>query len=104
MQGAISLTQQLNYYREYQAKVVTMVGREKADEIFANGIHLLSAGSSDFIQNYYINPLLRIYSPDRFSDVLMRSYSSFIQVSSCKECSFLYKYVRLKMKKGIKTQ
>lgn len=60
-----------------------MVGKEKANAIFSGGVHLLSAGSSDFIQNYYINPLLnRVYSPDRFSDMLMRSYSSFVQVSS----------------------
>ncbi|KAL9427988.1 hypothetical protein AB3S75_030049 [Citrus x aurantiifolia] len=77
---AIPLTQQLNYYKEYQNKVVSMVGKEKANAIFSGGVHLLSAGSSDFIQNYYINPLLnRVYSPDRFSDMLMRSYSSFVQ-------------------------
>ncbi|KAK3226694.1 hypothetical protein Dsin_006556 [Dipteronia sinensis] len=78
--SAISLTQQLNSYREYQNKIVSMVGREKADNIFSGAIHLLSAGSSDFIQNYYISPLLnRVYSPDRFSDTLMNSYSSFVQ-------------------------
>ncbi|KAJ8899658.1 hypothetical protein K2173_019354 [Erythroxylum novogranatense] len=78
--GSVSLTQQLNYYRDYQAKVVNMVGQAKANEIFSGGIHLLSAGSSDFIQNYYINLLLNtIYSPDQFSDILMRSYSTFIQ-------------------------
>ncbi|KAI9153540.1 hypothetical protein LWI28_012886 [Acer negundo] len=78
--SAISLTQQLNSYREYQNKVVSMVGREKANNIFSGAIHLLSAGSSDFIQNYYISPLLNgVYSPDRFSDTLMNSYSSFVQ-------------------------
>ncbi|KAL5742844.1 hypothetical protein ACOSP7_029576 [Xanthoceras sorbifolium] len=78
--SAIPLTQQLNYYKEYQNKVVSMVGREKANNIFSRGIHLLSGGSSDFIQNYYINALLnRVYSPDRFSDILMNSYSSFVQ-------------------------
>ncbi|KAE8731078.1 GDSL esterase/lipase [Hibiscus syriacus] len=51
---AIILSLQLNYYKEYQTKVENM--------------------------NYYINPLLnRIYTPDQFSDILMRSYSSFIQ-------------------------
>ncbi|KAB1221219.1 hypothetical protein CJ030_MR2G020383 [Morella rubra] len=77
---AIPLTQQLNNYKNYQTKVVQMVGRAKANAIFSGAIHLLSAGSSDFIQNYYINPLLNIaYSPDQFSDILMRSYTAFIQ-------------------------
>ncbi|KAJ8754037.1 hypothetical protein K2173_001935 [Erythroxylum novogranatense] len=78
--GSISLTQQLSYYRDYQEKVANMVGQVKANNIYSGGIHLLSAGSSDFIQNYYINPLLnRHYSPDQFSDILIGSYSTFIQ-------------------------
>ncbi|KAK6290182.1 hypothetical protein POUND7_001723, partial [Theobroma cacao] len=77
---AIPLTQQLNYYKEYQTKVVNTVGKAKANDIFAGAIHLLSAGSSDYIQNYYINPMLnRVYTPDQFSDILIRSYSTFIQ-------------------------
>lgn len=79
--GAISLTRQLNYYKEYQRKVVDMVGNARANEIFSGAIHLISAGSSDFIQNYYVNtPLNRVYSPDQFSDILMTSYTNLIQV------------------------
>ncbi|KAF7146901.1 hypothetical protein RHSIM_Rhsim03G0085700 [Rhododendron simsii] len=77
---AISLTQQLAYYKEYQDKVVSMVGKDSANTMFSGGIHLLSAGSSDFIQNYYINPMLqRTYTPDQFSDILIRSFSAFVQ-------------------------
>ncbi|KAK5841602.1 hypothetical protein F383_16365 [Gossypium arboreum] len=77
---AITLTQQLNYYREYQAKLVNMAGNDGASNIVSGAIHLLSAGSSDYIQNYYINPLVnRIYTPDQFSDILIRSYTTFIQ-------------------------
>ncbi|KAG8376645.1 hypothetical protein BUALT_Bualt09G0085000 [Buddleja alternifolia] len=77
---AVTLTQQLAYYKEWQSKVVNLVGKTKANDIFSGGIHLISAGSSDFIQNYYINPMLnRVYSPDQFSDILIRSYSPLIQ-------------------------
>ncbi|KAJ7971463.1 GDSL esterase/lipase [Quillaja saponaria] len=77
---AIPLTQQVNYYKEYQQKVVNLVGKANASIIISGAIHILSAGSSDFIQNYYINPLLNLlYSPDQFSDILMRSYNNFIQ-------------------------
>ncbi|XP_028777121.1 GDSL esterase/lipase At5g03810 [Neltuma alba] len=78
--GAISLTRQLKHYKEYQRKIVNMVGNARANEIFSGAIHLIGAGSSDFIQNYYINALLnRVYSPDQFSDILMASYTNFIQ-------------------------
>ena len=58
-----------------------MAGQAKANDIFSRGLHLLSAGNSDFIQNYYITPLLTVYTPDQFSDILIRSYSAFIQVT-----------------------
>ncbi|OMO81956.1 hypothetical protein CCACVL1_12127 [Corchorus capsularis] len=55
-------------------------GKAKANDLFSGAIHLLSAGSSDYIQNYDINPLLnRIYTPVQFSDIFMRSYATFIQ-------------------------
>ncbi|KFK34547.1 hypothetical protein AALP_AA5G160400 [Arabis alpina] len=78
--GSITLTRQLSYYRAYQNRVTRMIGRENARKMFSKGIHILSAGSSDFLQNYYVNPLLNILNtPDQFSDILMRSYSDFIQ-------------------------
>ncbi|CAL9242957.1 unnamed protein product, partial [Arabidopsis halleri] len=56
-----------------------MIRRENARRLFSRGIHILSAGSSDFLQNYYINPLLNILNtPDQFADILMRSYSELI--------------------------
>ncbi|XP_043699392.1 GDSL esterase/lipase At5g22810-like [Telopea speciosissima] len=78
--NAISLTQQLEYYKEYQRKVERIAGKSNASSIFSQAIYILSAGSSDFAQNYYINPLLnRVYTPDQFSDILMQSFSVFVQ-------------------------
>ncbi|KAL8152881.1 LOW QUALITY PROTEIN: hypothetical protein V2J09_010641 [Rumex salicifolius] len=76
---AVSLTQQVAHYKEYQSKVVKMVGSAKANELFSGGIHILSAGGSDYLQNYYINPILyRQYTPDQFADGLMKSFSGFV--------------------------
>ncbi|KAL2933316.1 hypothetical protein RDABS01_016435 [Bienertia sinuspersici] len=80
---AISLTQQLAYYKDYQGKVTKMVGSEKANGMFSGGIHILSAGSSDYIQSYYINPYIyRQYTPDQYGDLLMNSFTNFVQVSN----------------------
>ncbi|XP_073157714.1 GDSL esterase/lipase At5g03820-like [Henckelia pumila] len=76
----MTLSQQLANYKEWQRNVVNLVGTDKANDTFSKGIHLLSAGTSDFIQNYYINPILNIvYTTDQFSNKLMNYYSSFIQ-------------------------
>ncbi|KAK1392685.1 GDSL esterase/lipase [Heracleum sosnowskyi] len=77
---AISLPQQLENYKDWQNKVVRLVGQARANEIFSGAVHLLSAGSSDFVQNYYVNPLLRgTYSMDRFTDILMKSFTNFVE-------------------------
>ncbi|XP_042476188.1 GDSL esterase/lipase At5g22810-like [Macadamia integrifolia] len=77
---AISLPQQLEYYKEYQTKLQRIAGKSNASSILSEAIYILSAGSSDFIQNYYINPLLnRVYTPDQFSNILLQSFSNFVQ-------------------------
>lgn len=81
LQNTISLSQQLENYREYKNKLVDITGKSNASSRISRGIHLISAGSSDFLQNYYINPLLfTTYTPDTFSDILLNSYDHFIQV------------------------
>lgn len=59
-----------------------MVGRDRGKAIFSGALHLLSTGNSDFLQNYYINPTLSgTYTSDQFSEILLRSYAGFVQVS-----------------------
>ncbi|KAL5716797.1 hypothetical protein ACHQM5_009917 [Ranunculus cassubicifolius] len=78
--NAVSLTQQLAYYREYQPKLVAVAGKDQAASIINGSIYLLSAGSSDFVQYYYVIPLLRqLVPPARFSERLIRSFTNFVQ-------------------------
>uniref|UniRef100_A0A6N2L4R8 GDSL esterase/lipase n=1 Tax=Salix viminalis TaxID=40686 RepID=A0A6N2L4R8_SALVM len=80
VQNAIPLSQQLENYKEYQNKIVGIAGKSNASSIISDSIYLISAGSSDFVQNYYINPLLyKVYTPDQFSDILIQSYTDFIK-------------------------
>ncbi|KAL5131956.1 GDSL esterase/lipase [Glycine soja] len=77
---AIPLSQQLEHYKECQNILVGTVGQSNASSIISGSIYLISAGNSDFIQNYYINPLLyKVYTADQFSDILLQSYVTFIQ-------------------------
>lgn len=82
LQHTLSLSKQLENYKEYQNKLVAIAGKSNASSIISGGLYLISSGSSDFLQNYYINPLLyEDYTPDQFSDILIESYANFIQVS-----------------------
>lgn len=77
------MSKQLEYYKEYQSKVVSIAGKENASSIFSGAFYMLSAGIADFVLNYYINPLLNIhYTPDQFSEILVHNLGTFVQVSS----------------------
>ncbi|CAA3020644.1 GDSL esterase lipase At5g22810 [Olea europaea subsp. europaea] len=78
--NTIPLSQQVEFYKDYQKKLVGIAGKSNASSIISGSVYLISDGSSDFVQNYYINPLLyKVYTTDQFSDILLQSYTKFIQ-------------------------
>ncbi|CAO2814615.1 unnamed protein product [Amaranthus hypochondriacus] len=78
--NTLSLRKQLEFYMEYQKKLELIAGKTNATSIIREGVYLISAGSSDFLQNYYINPLLyKLYSPEEFSNVLVQQFAEFVR-------------------------
>ncbi|CAI9114242.1 OLC1v1014915C1 [Oldenlandia corymbosa var. corymbosa] len=80
MNHAISLSQQLEYFQEYKKKLQS-VDSKQAPSIIEGALYLVSAGSSDFFQNYYVNPLLnKVYTPDQYGGYLVGIFSNFVKV------------------------
>ncbi|KAF4376763.1 hypothetical protein F8388_025634 [Cannabis sativa] len=73
---AVSLSKQLEYFEEYQARIVGMVGEANASSILSNSIYVISSGTSDFVQNYYISPVLQLTYPNiqQFFNVLLTKF------------------------------
>ncbi|XP_066371647.1 GDSL esterase/lipase APG-like [Miscanthus floridulus] len=72
MYHAIPLSQQLEYFKEYQSKLTAVAGAGQAHSIITGALYIISAGASDFVQNYYINPFLyKTQTADQFSDRLI---------------------------------
>ncbi|OMO70927.1 Lipase, GDSL [Corchorus capsularis] len=77
---AITLTQQVEYFKEYKGKLAKVAGSNKSASIIKDSIYLLSAGTADFLQNYYVNPLLNhLYTPDQYSSMLIDSFKTFVK-------------------------
>ncbi|WVZ26097.1 hypothetical protein V8G54_004641 [Vigna mungo] len=77
---AIPLSQQLSYFKEYQGKLAKVAGSQKAASIIKDALYVLSAGSSDFVQNYYVNPWInKVYTPDQYGSFLVGSFNSFVK-------------------------
>jgi phospholipase/lecithinase/hemolysin len=77
---AITLPQQLEYYKDYQNKLAKVAGSKQSASIIKDALYILSAGSSDFLQNYYINPFInKVYTIDEYSAILISSFSTFVK-------------------------
>jgi len=71
----------LSYFKEYQGKLAKVAGSQKAASIIKDALYVLSAGSSDFVQNYYVNPWInKVYTPDQYGSYLVGSFNSFVKV------------------------
>jgi len=78
------LSQQLEYFKEYKTRLTKVAGSKQAAAILKDAIYILSAGSGDFLQNYYINPSVRkTHTPDEYSSFLVGSFSKFVKVHHC---------------------
>jgi phospholipase/lecithinase/hemolysin len=70
-QGVIPLWKEVEYYKDYQKKLKEYAGEEKANEIIREALYLVSIGTNDFLENYYI-------FPDRKSQFTIRQYEDFL--------------------------
>lgn len=77
---AISLSQQLKYFKEYQSKLEKVAGTNKSASIIGGALYMLGTGSGDFLQNYYFNPSLnKVYTPGQYSSYLVGIFSNFVK-------------------------
>ena len=50
------LWKELEYYMEYQQDLRGYLGNKIANEVLGEALYLLSIGTNDFLENYYILP------------------------------------------------
>ncbi|KAK3039901.1 hypothetical protein RJ639_027736 [Escallonia herrerae] len=70
----LSVAQQLKYFMHYKIHLREMVGEKRAKEIVSNAIVVLSMGTNDFLQNYYVEPIRsEQYSVEKYQKFLISS-------------------------------
>ncbi|KAI5075630.1 hypothetical protein GOP47_0009706 [Adiantum capillus-veneris] len=78
--NVLTMNQQLELFKEYKNKLAAEVGSTNATSIVSDALYVVSAGNSDFLQNYYINlRLRRLYTPTQFSQIVLNLQTKFIQ-------------------------
>ncbi|XP_050214247.1 GDSL esterase/lipase EXL1-like [Mercurialis annua] len=78
--SVISLTEQLNHFKGYIAKVKGIVGEEEAKFIIRNSLYLVVAGSDDIANTYFSLRARKLhYDVPAYTDLMANSASTFIQ-------------------------
>ncbi|XP_071723893.1 GDSL esterase/lipase APG-like [Rutidosis leptorrhynchoides] len=77
---AITLTQQLEYFKEYKTKLAKVAGTNKSASIIKDALYLLSAGTSDILQKYHVIPTNnQVYDSDQYASSLVTAFTSFVK-------------------------
>ncbi|MBA0675225.1 hypothetical protein Goari_016780 [Gossypium aridum] len=78
--NVIPLWKELEYYKEYQRKLRSYVGENKANEILREALYLMSLGTNDFLENYYVFPTRKSqFSVRQYQDFLLGLGENFVR-------------------------
>ncbi|CAI9787808.1 unnamed protein product [Fraxinus pennsylvanica] len=77
--SVIPLWQELEYYKEYKGRLEDYLGNKKAKKILTEALYIISMGTNDFLENYYVLPIRYFeFSPNDYQKFLVDIARSFI--------------------------
>lgn len=77
--SVIPLWKELEYFKEYKSRLEGYLGRKKAMELSTNALYIISMGTNDFLENYYLLPHRSFeFSPEDYQKFLVGIARSFI--------------------------
>ncbi|PWA48680.1 GDSL-like Lipase/Acylhydrolase superfamily protein [Artemisia annua] len=78
--NVIPLPRQLEYFREYKTRLAAKFGQKRTMEIVNNALYIVSAGTNDFVVNYFTLPIQRHkYSLPSYMDFVMNKQLDFLE-------------------------
>ncbi|BAT99952.1 hypothetical protein VIGAN_10149800 [Vigna angularis var. angularis] len=78
--SVLSLTDQLNKFREYKSKIEEIVGENRTSTIVSKGIYILCTGSNDIANTYSFSPIRRAhYDIPAYTDLMTSQATNFLQ-------------------------
>lgn len=79
--NVIPLWKEVEYYKDYQKKLRAFAGDRKANRIIREALYLVSMGTNDFLENYYLLPGKRSkqFTADQFGVFLLGIAEKFVR-------------------------
>lgn len=82
LSGAISMSKQIEYFKDYVAKVKCVVGEKEAKQRIENALVIISVGANDFVFNFYDFPTRRFeFNISGYQDYTQSRLQIFIEVN-----------------------
>lgn len=80
-QNVFSVSKQLEYFLHYKIHLKQLVGKKKAQEIVEGTLFVMSMGTNDFLQNYFLEPTRsQQYSLEEYENYLISCMAHDIEV------------------------
>ncbi|KAK9999088.1 hypothetical protein SO802_018691 [Lithocarpus litseifolius] len=77
----IPVMKQIDYFKNYMERLKGFVGNDEAMKIINGSLVLISAGTNDFILNFYDIPSRRLeFTIDEYQDFLLEGMKNFVKV------------------------
>ncbi|KAL7244789.1 hypothetical protein ACSBR2_000197 [Camellia fascicularis] len=78
--SVISLSDQIELFKEYIARLKGVVGEERTITILANSLYVVVAGSNDITNTYFNNPIRKLhFDVPSYTDLMVTSASNSVQ-------------------------
>nr|XP_043610778.1 GDSL esterase/lipase At5g45950 [Erigeron canadensis] len=78
--NVLTLSHQIKYFAHYKRNLSLKIGARRAQESIQNSVLVLSMGTNDFLQNYYVEPTRSAkYNVDQYGDYLISLLHGYVK-------------------------
>lgn len=78
--NVISLSEQLDYFRQYQTRLAAVIGEKRTKKLIRNALYIVSAATNDFVVNYFTLPIRRKkYNLPEYMEFVLKQEMQFLQ-------------------------
>ncbi|XP_048325898.2 GDSL esterase/lipase At5g45960 [Ziziphus jujuba] len=80
LSNVIPIQKQLEYFKEYKKRLESAIGKQQAESHIEKAIFIISAGTNDFVVNYFTLPVRRkTYTVSNYQQFIIQNLKDFVQ-------------------------
>ncbi|WRX26507.1 GDSL lipase/esterase - like 10 [Theobroma cacao] len=78
--SVVSIPKQVEYFKEYKKRLQSAIGKKRMEHIIQNAVFLVSAGTNDFVVNYFTIPIRRKnYTVSAYQQFILQNVKQLLQ-------------------------